>query len=115
MNDQELRAYAVRGLAARLTELDDERAGILALLEQWDTSATPRRRPKERNVVRELDAVESALVPVVVPVSGAAVPSAESEVARVLPRRNRGHADPTTGMTAPALPPMPRLVKARVS
>ena len=116
MNEQELRAYALRGLTARLTELDEERARILVLLESWDTAAKPSVRRRRRDVPRTNDPVDSAATIVTtLPISGSPFHAAELEMARILPRRNRAHARPPVVETAPALPPMPRLVKARAS
>jgi len=116
MNEQELRAYALRGLKTRLTELDDERARILVLLEQWDTAAPPSVRRRSRNVPRPSDPLDAAEVLVaILPISSSLLPAAEPEVARILPRRNRAQARPPSAEAPPALPPMPRLVKFRAS
>ena len=118
MNEQELRAYALLGLKTRLSELDDERARILALLEQWDDAAKPRVRRKIRNVPDQSEPVDVAETLVAIrPMSSSLPLAVEPEVARILPRRNRAQARPSVVETAPAaaLPPMPRLVKARAS
>ena len=119
MNQQELRAYAVRGLSARLAELNQERARIVALLAQWDGPA--ERRPREAratvNAAVEAEITLPAVRPVRTAPAAPELPTAapEPEEARVLPRRRGAH--PTLGMAmpAPSLPPMPRLVKARAS
>jgi hypothetical protein len=118
MNEQELRAYALRGLKTRLTELDDERTRILVLLEQWDTAPTPSVSRRSRNVPRPSEPLDAAEAPVaILPISSSLLPAAEPEVARILPRRNRAQARPSVVEPAPAaaLPPMPRLVKFRAS
>ena len=116
MNEQELRAYAVRGLTARLAELNDERAGILALLAEWGSAPAAGTRRRARTVARKGEPAVEATKP-----QGAdrddpgvlAIPP-EREVARVLPRRKRVEPLPVQA-PAPVLPPMPRLVKARAS
>ena len=124
MNEQELRAYALRGLTARLTELDDERARILVLLGEWDTAEKPAARRKVRTPRSDLGATlarhdetvdATQTLAVVRPDAGSLAEDAEPEVARVLPRRNRAQVRPPADPPAPALPPMPRLVKARAS
>jgi hypothetical protein len=116
MTEPELRVYALRGLAARLTELDDERARILVLLEQWGAAARPVVRRQVRSIAPRTEfAVTTATNVADRPDSDALAPAVELEVARVLPRRNRAQARPPVVETAPALPPMPRLVKARAS
>lgn len=116
MTEQELRALAVRGLSARLIELDEERARILGLLGRWDTASTPTVRRKVRRVPREADRVDSTVTQVAV--ARTLVPPvqvAEPEVARILPRRNRAQSRLPAADPTPVLPPMPRLVKARAS
>jgi len=117
MNEQELRAYAVRGLSARLAELDEERSRIVVLLGQWgEAAATPTGRPRARRVPHERDRIEPAeTLSAGADAPAPPVAAAEPEVARVLPRRNRVQSRPPEGEQVPALPPMPRLVKARAS
>ena len=116
MNEQELRAYALRGLKTRLSELDDERARILALLEQWDDAAKPSIRRKIRSVPDPSEPVDVAETLVATrPMSSSLPLAVEPEVARILPRRNRAQARPPAAEAPPALPPMPRLVKFRAS
>jgi hypothetical protein len=99
MNQQELRAYAVRGLSARLAELNQERARIVELLSQWEGPA--ERRPREARATLHASVEAETALPAVRPVRTA---PAEPEL-------------PTLGAAtaAPSLPPMPRLVKARAS
>ena len=113
MNDQELRTYAVRGLMARLAELDDERVRILELLGEWDTAPVQDTRRKARNATRHgTRVVDATPTPVAAESRPAATP--ELEVARVLPRRHRVKPQPAPEPIL-VLPPMPRLVKARAS
>ena len=125
-----MRTYAVRGLHARLSELHAERARILELLSVWDSSApsrtavthpevgaaaapvpdpavTPRRRRRASRVATNPDVVAEA-APDAAPVT------VEREEARILPRR-RARVQVPAEPPAPALPPMPRLVKAKAS
>jgi len=116
VNEQELRAYAVRGLSTRLAELDEERSRIVVLLEQWGTATTPAGEPRVRRAPRERARIE----PVETLAAGAQpgvphLPIAESEVARVLPRRHRVKSRPPEDVPVPVLPPMPRLVKNRAN
>ena len=116
MNEQELRTYALRGLTARLTELDEERARILVLLGQWEETAKPAASRKARRAPRQSETAHS-VEPPIPPARdcGVVSPAADIEVARVLPRRNGAVARPAPTEAAPPLPPMPRLVKARPS
>jgi hypothetical protein len=116
MNEQDLRGYAVRGLTARLTELDEERSRILVLLEQWDAAPAPNLGRKIGSVARQRMQVDSRDVHAAVG-GDTVVPAAapEPDVARILPRRNRAQAGPPAPEPPPALPPMPRLIKARAS
>lgn len=118
MNERDLRAYAHRGLTARLAELDDERARILVLLAAWDDSARPTLRGKRTEAPLKREDTARALLPPVPERLDFTTPrhEAEIEVARVLPRRRRVSA-PAALPVSPALtlPPMPRLVKARAS
>lgn len=121
MDPLTLRTYAVRGLHARLTELNAERARILELLSLWDSApqvgaaaapapdpaVTPRRRRASR-VATNPDVVTRQTVPDAAPVT------VEREEARVLPRR-RARVQVPAEPPAPVLPPMPRLVKAKAS
>lgn len=119
MTEDALRAYALRGLNARLVELDLERARIVELLGEWNR---PRRAPstssssplveskKQTPPPQELEPRVALEAPVQSP-----VPSGVEE-ARILPPRRRqlprGHA---AAVPMPSLPPMPRLVKANAS
>jgi hypothetical protein len=139
MNERELRAYALRGLTARLIELDHERASIVALLaelrgEVVETAEaieapaprevpTPRRRtlsPEGRQRIAEAARQRWATHRASAPASSAhahdAAGGPDADVARVLPRRGRLRREaPPTAPAADALPPMPRLVKANAS
>ena len=130
MDPLTLRTYAVRGLHARLTELNAERARILELLSVWDSDSkagapapsafakamadTPQpesavtRRRRASGVATNADVVTRPTVPDAAPVT------VEREEARVLPRR-RARVQVQAEPQAPVLPPMPRLVKANAS
>jgi hypothetical protein len=119
MTEDTLRAYALRGLNARLIELDLERARIVELLGAW---GRPRRAPSRASSAAPVERKKQA-PPRPEPehhvVSEAAVHAplaSDVDEARVLPRRRRPLArEQGTTVPVPSLPPMPRLVKARAS
>lgn len=139
MTVDQLKAYARAALIARLEALDREQRDLRALLARFtdertsaghedtpDDAATPPPPPRAPRTIsaegrqrigdaarRRWAAVRGARGEV----SGTAAP--EPDVARVLPRRGRSHRvaehDGTSAPAAPALPPMPRLIKAQAS
>ena len=122
MNENELRAYALRGLTTRLSELDRERASIVALLAKLagageevpaarERSLSPEARQRIGEAARRRWAQQRAVT--AASTTAEPVTPDEQEVARVLPRRGRSHqaAKPDSA----SLPPMPRLIKARAS
>lgn len=139
MTEQELRAYALAAVTARLSALDRERADLLALLTQFGgeapddaplhaapgaseprvalASATPVNERRRRTRVARPSPRSGDLPPAALEAT-AADDAVEAEAARVLPRRGRlrHHAAPIAlpMPTTPTLPPMPRLIKARV-
>ena len=118
MNEQELHAYALQGLKSRLSELDAERAEIVALLSRFEGSQERRSSRKRAPASRTSEATPEPAVPVIAPEPEAAVappPEPEREVARVLPRRGRLQPGPAAAEPTPVLPPMPRLIKAKAS
>jgi hypothetical protein len=124
MNQRDLRAYAHRGLTARLAQLDEERARILVLLAACDDSVepiVPRRPPKTlpthgraRAATTLTESADTASASAG-QAFGPAPRETEIEAARVIPRRRRMLAPIVAAAPALALPPMPRLVKARAS
>ena len=118
MNEQELRAYALRGLKSRLAELEIERAEILALLSRLE-GVRDRRSTRTRRATSHTD--EAAGPPPVMEIAPEPEPlvalpqECEREVARVLPRRGRLASTPPVVAPTPVLPPMPRLIKAKAS
>jgi hypothetical protein len=124
MNQRDLRAFAHRGLTARLAQLDEERARILVLLAACDDSVEPtvrRRMPKASPTHGRAPAATTLTEPADTASAsagqafGTAPRETEIEAARVIPRRRRLLAPVVASAPALALPPMPRLVKARAS
>lgn len=128
MNDQELRAYAIAGVTARLAAIDEERAALQELLARF-TAATGvvRSVPTAERVADEVrvhvvtrgrrrDVARPATAETVADaVTDIGAPAVEEpEVARQLPRRGRlrRHDETTEVVAVPQLPPMPRLVKS---
>lgn len=122
MNDTEIRAYAVRGLTARLAELDVECQRIHGLIAEWSGAVideSPRRRSmsadarqrigeatRKRWSERRATAPGADTPP---DVDAAVVPAVDA--ARVLPRRGTSLRHTPSAPPVPALPPMPRLIK----
>ena len=139
MTVEQLKAYARAALIARLDALDREQRDLRALLARFtdertsagheaspgDTWTPPPAAKASRTISaegrqrigdaarRRWAAVRGAKG------EGSTAAAPEPEVARVLPRRGRSHRlaehDGASAPAAPALPPMPRLIKAQAS
>jgi len=118
MNDTEIRAYAVRGLTARLAELDVERQRLHALIAEWSGAVideSPRRRSMSADARQRIgEATRKRWSERRATAPGAdTTPDVDAGVdaARVLPRRGTSLRQTPSAPPVPALPPMPRLIK----
>ena len=123
MNDDQLREYARMGLTARLAELEREQSDLRALLASLThepearVAAQPRAMSEDGRkrigdaARRRWAAVRAAASDPIETVEPVDAPAPET--ARILPRRGRLERRPAAAL--PALPPMPRLIKARAS
>ena len=116
MTNDVLRAYALRGLNARLDELNRERTRILELLAAWGRPqpaqpAASHPRPARKQPQGPALKQHEHIAPVEERVHPPAYPDVEE--ARILPRRRQRDPQVPAAALAPALPPMPRLVKAK--
>jgi hypothetical protein len=138
MTVEQLKAYARAALIARLEALDREQRDLRALLARFtdertsaaqeDTpgdAATPLPPPRASRTIsaegrqRIGDAARRRWAAVRDARGDATAAAPEPDVARVLPRRGRSHRvrehDGASAPAVPALPPMPRLIKAQAS